>query len=127
MPVLIGAGSWPGLPRLRMFATAGFRPLWPVILFVPWLILGIAYLVESVRHRRAKAAPVVHGKVMSLLPAPPGGAIPRPRLEMHRRVGSKSDGVRDRVGTGCERSGESDDAEPRKYLPSQSARMRPDP
>ena len=49
-----------------MFATAGFRPLWPVIFFLPWLILGIAYLLESVRHRRARAARVVHGKVMSL-------------------------------------------------------------
>jgi hypothetical protein len=52
-----------------MFATAGLRPLWPVIFFLPWLILGIAYLLESVRHRRAGAAPMAHGKVMSLLPA----------------------------------------------------------
>ena len=50
-----------------MLATAGFRPLWPVIFFLPWLILGIAYLLESVRRRRARAAAVVHGKVMSLL------------------------------------------------------------
>jgi hypothetical protein len=100
MPVLIGAASSPGVPRLRMFATAGFRPLWPVIFFLPWLILGIAYLLESVRHRRARAAPVVRGKVMSLLPA------------AWRRNPATAPG---------------DDAEPRKYLPRQSARTRPDP
>jgi hypothetical protein len=82
MPVFIRAGSAPRGPRLTMFATAGFRPLWPVVFFLPFLILGIAYLVESVRHRRARAAPVVHGKV---------------------------------------------DAEPSKYLPRQSARIRPEP
>lgn len=31
-----------------MFAhAAGFRPLWPVILFLPWLLVGIAWLLRS--------------------------------------------------------------------------------
>ena len=31
-----------------MFAhAAGFRPLWPVILFLPWLLVGAAWLVRS--------------------------------------------------------------------------------
>src|SRR6266481_9203748 len=88
-----------------MFATAGFRPLWPVIFFLPWLILGIAYLLESVRHRRARAAPVVHCKVMSPLPAA-WRRNPASAPEDALAGGSKSDGVRDRLGAGCERSEE---------------------
>jgi hypothetical protein len=31
-----------------MFAhAAGFRPLWPVILFLPWLLVGTAWLIRS--------------------------------------------------------------------------------
>ena len=26
---------------------AGFRPLWPVILFLPWLLLGAGWLVRA--------------------------------------------------------------------------------
>ena len=37
-----------------MFAHAGFRPLWPVIFFVPWLLLGLAFLLQSM-HRPAPA------------------------------------------------------------------------
>jgi hypothetical protein len=40
-----------------MFVHAGFRPLWPVIAFAPWFLLGIAYLIESWRKR---PIPVVH-------------------------------------------------------------------
>jgi hypothetical protein len=36
-----------------MFEHEGFRPLWPVIFFLPWLLLGAAYLVESVLHWRS--------------------------------------------------------------------------
>lgn len=32
-----------------MFVHAGFRPLWPVVFFFPWLLLGIAFLLQSVR------------------------------------------------------------------------------
>ena len=32
-----------------MLGHAGFRPLWPVILFMPWFFLGVALLVRSVR------------------------------------------------------------------------------
>ena len=39
-----------------MFGHAGFRPLWPVIFFLPWFFLGIAYLFESVLRRRARTA-----------------------------------------------------------------------
>jgi hypothetical protein len=33
---------------VSVFAHAGFRPMWPVILFLPWLLLGVAYLITGV-------------------------------------------------------------------------------
>jgi hypothetical protein len=36
---------------MLMFSHGGFRPLWPVVFFLPWLILGIMYLIDAVRHR----------------------------------------------------------------------------
>ena len=35
-----------------MFVHAGFRNLWPVIFFLPWVLLSGAYLLASVLHRR---------------------------------------------------------------------------
>lgn len=35
-----------------MFLHAGPRPLWPVIVFLPWFLLGFAYLIESLLQRR---------------------------------------------------------------------------
>ena len=40
----------------------GFRPLWPVIFFLPWLSLGIACLVASVLHRRFATTQMIHSK-----------------------------------------------------------------
>jgi hypothetical protein len=37
------------------FEHAGFRPLWPVIAFVPWFLLGGAYLVRAVHMREMRA------------------------------------------------------------------------
>jgi hypothetical protein len=37
-----------------LFAETGFRPLWPVIFFLPWLLVGIAYLFAA---RAAVVAP----------------------------------------------------------------------
>jgi len=37
-----------------MFVHAGFKAFWPVIFLLPWLFLGIAYLMESARHRHPK-------------------------------------------------------------------------
>jgi len=34
-----------------MLAPHGIRSLWPVLLFVPWLALGLAYLFQSARRR----------------------------------------------------------------------------
>ena len=34
--------------RSAMFAhAAGFRPLWPLILFLPWLLVGMAWLLRG--------------------------------------------------------------------------------
>ena len=38
---------------------AGFRPLWPVILFLPWLLVGIAWLVRSLSHGKRQVHPLV--------------------------------------------------------------------
>ena len=35
-----------------MFENPGFRPLWPVILFLPLLLVGLGYLLDWVLHRR---------------------------------------------------------------------------
>jgi hypothetical protein len=35
-----------------MFPHPGFRPLWPVIFFLPWLLLGAAYILLWALHRR---------------------------------------------------------------------------
>ena len=50
-----------------MFAHTGYRPLWPVIFLLPWLLLGVAYLVESIVRRRAGAAALqrLHGTMRS--------------------------------------------------------------
>lgn len=37
-----------------MFAHSAFRPLWPVIFFVPWLLVGAAYILEALLHRRSR-------------------------------------------------------------------------
>jgi hypothetical protein len=37
-----------------MFAHSGYRPLWPLIFFLPWLFLGSAYLGEWALHRRSR-------------------------------------------------------------------------
>jgi hypothetical protein len=37
--------------KMLMLAHAAARPLWPVVFFLPWLVLGITYLIEAVRHR----------------------------------------------------------------------------
>jgi hypothetical protein len=38
-----------------MFRHAGYRALWPVIFFLPWLLLGSAYLVEWVFNFRSRS------------------------------------------------------------------------
>lgn len=35
-------------------AHAGLRHLWPVVFFLPWFFIGLAYLVGSVLHHRAR-------------------------------------------------------------------------
>jgi hypothetical protein len=46
-----------------MFAHAGFRPLWPVVVFVPWIFLGLAYLLRAVRNTPISA---VRGRAFAL-------------------------------------------------------------
>jgi hypothetical protein len=38
-----------------MFAHSAYRPLWPLIFFLPWLFLGSAYLGGWVLHRRSRS------------------------------------------------------------------------
>ena len=54
-----------------MFAVhAGFRSLWPVIFFLPWLFLSGAYLLAWVLHRR-----VVHRRSLARLSRPDTKAV----------------------------------------------------
>jgi hypothetical protein len=41
-----------------IFAHVGFRPLWPALLFLPLLLVGVAFILESVLHRRSLPAPI---------------------------------------------------------------------
>jgi hypothetical protein len=41
-----------------MFMHLGSRPLWPVIVFLPWFLLGLAYLLESLLQRRPGSASI---------------------------------------------------------------------
>ena len=41
-----------------MFGHTGFRPLWPVIFFLPWFLLGAAYILQAIPGRRVRAAAV---------------------------------------------------------------------
>jgi hypothetical protein len=34
-----------------MFSYGGYKPLWPIIFFIPWLYIGAAMLRESFRQR----------------------------------------------------------------------------
>jgi hypothetical protein len=42
-----------------MLAHAEIRPLWAVMLFAPWLVLGAAYLLKSARRRFGAGARAV--------------------------------------------------------------------
>jgi len=39
-----------------MFAHSAFRPLWPVVFFLPWLLVGAAYILEALVQHRARMA-----------------------------------------------------------------------
>ena len=41
-----------------MFVHTGFRPLWPVIFFLPWFLLGAAYILQAIAQRRVQSAPL---------------------------------------------------------------------
>jgi hypothetical protein len=43
-----------------MFGHAAFRPLWPVIFFLPLVLVGLAFLVESLLHMRSGISAAYH-------------------------------------------------------------------
>ena len=43
-----------------MFAHSTFRPLWPVVFFLPWLLVGAAYILEALLQRRSRLAGTQH-------------------------------------------------------------------
>jgi hypothetical protein len=42
--------------EVKMLAHHGLRPLWPVMLFAPWLVLGLALLLRAMRKPRDSAS-----------------------------------------------------------------------
>lgn len=40
---------WRQAGETRMLVHAGLRPLWPVMLFAPWVVLGLACLLQALR------------------------------------------------------------------------------
>ena len=57
-----------------MFAHAGLKPLWPVMVFTPWLVLGFACLLYAVR------------RTLRELPASPGERVKAQVLSRSRRL-----------------------------------------
>lgn len=49
---------WGQAGETRMLAHAGLRPLWPVMLFAPWLVLGLACLLQALRKAPAATQPI---------------------------------------------------------------------
>jgi len=43
----------------NVLAHIGLRPLWPVMLFAPWLVLGVACLLQAMRNGRGRASDAV--------------------------------------------------------------------
>ena len=44
-----------------LFQHGGYRSLWPVMMFLPWYLIGLAYLIKAVlRHRKEVRSP--HGR-----------------------------------------------------------------
>ena len=44
-----------------LFQHGGYRSLWPVMMFLPWYLIGLAYLIKALlRHRREVKSP--HGR-----------------------------------------------------------------
>lgn len=60
-----------------MFVHTGLKHFWPAIFVSPWILLGIAYLVESVLHRRsgADASGRFHRKIMGARETTVSGAL----------------------------------------------------
>jgi hypothetical protein len=55
--------------NIMLFADSGFRPLWPVIFFLPWFFIGIACLLAPALQRRSTTATIqrAHRKAASPL------------------------------------------------------------
>jgi hypothetical protein len=60
-----------------MFEHAAFRPFWPVIFLLPWVLVGIGYLVESLLQRRPGMIRIY--PVRRVRSANPGGGTYRGR------------------------------------------------
>jgi hypothetical protein len=67
-----------------MFLHAGPRPLWPVIVFLPWFLLGFAYLIESLLQRRPGST-AIHRVPSEKPPVVPSAA----HEERHARAASR--------------------------------------
>jgi hypothetical protein len=60
-----------------MFLHTGVKHFWPAVFVLPWLFLGIAYLVESVLRRRSRAdtSGRFHRKSVGARDTTAGGAL----------------------------------------------------
>jgi hypothetical protein len=53
-----------------MFTQAGPRPFWPaIVLFLPWLVLGVGYLLGAARHKLHRVPSSPQERVRALLPS----------------------------------------------------------
>ena len=79
-----------------MFVHAGFRSLWPVVFFLPWVLLSGAYLLAWVLHRR-----VLHRRSRARLSRPDTKALSIMGLSLllvAARLALAAPGTEDREG-----------------------------
>ena len=76
-----------------MFEHGEFRPLWPVIFLLPWLLLGSASLLKALRQLRNRAPAIprvsrLHWRVMPKESRRPQSLLqlPKARLGVRRRI-----------------------------------------
>jgi hypothetical protein len=71
-----------------LFQHEGFRSLWPAVFFLPWFLLGVAYLVAAMIHGRrevrALSVPVRHS--LQIGQTPPVSAPRRRGFLCSRRL-----------------------------------------
>jgi hypothetical protein len=44
-----------------LFQHAGLRSSWPILLFLPWVLVGLGFLLKAIRDKRPGRSASAHG------------------------------------------------------------------